>query len=1083
MTTLSEALAQAPNPLIASASPDVGGDGVWLDLDTVHLEARHELMVGLDRARRGYPQFLVLLGDSGIGKSHLLTWLSKQDHAAAQGLLVLVRMPPLPDLAQPFRHALRQLLAALCRKEVSAVPSDQAVAFERPIDRLVWEILYTQACDLLDASRVGSYQGPAVLLKMLGPLCLDAGKRRNLAEFAEDAQKVWPQLEPGLRSYLLSLPTENSIDTAARGVLLQYPYTDRRALCTGWLAGEDLSPKDRDKLSAKQVINNESAAKYVLCSLLRTLVALPGLQLGVLYDQAEQQLERLGLPGITAMAEVISTLHGSGASVLQVLAARPATWAKLNDRAPRSSLAQLKQVGKTVKLSKPEKELLRDLVEQRLKSSLPEALDKPSSVYPLKDADLALGSWPQAADTPQAALATFASLFEDRRRAALPPGTAIRGATAAEAKPRSTAQTLPRTSPPGSAATREADSDAMAKPLPPSATSGSAQWLTGEDDLLVPAGDEVPDSIGARPRSETHFGDSGAVDIGGPTPKAGPRLAPPRETPQSFVADSSPTNLVVAAQSRDVMGKVRGQPPKKAAETTKAAAPAPLSPSFVADSSPTVQALNNDVMGALRSSSAKKSTEAIKPMTQPAFQADSSPTVQALTAEVMEKLRASTAEPKPAAATAGAKKAEPVASKAAVVAAPVKLAETAKVQVGEDGGVPVFEADSSPTVKSVPDEKLLKASREHSRPLGATAPGKPAALSVREAAAAKSEAAVRVASAASAAVVAAKPEKKAESKPTDDSRRATPALRPPAELLQASRPSTAPGKPAASPASTANVAYKEAPEPQSARKVVATPAVAPPPEESVPEELPPSAQSPSMGWLAMASDNDPLAEAIKEAQAELGITPAATPSASASAKPAAKATPTTAAPAAPVAKAAMPATIAVPPPPEAIPTELPPSQDSPSMGWLAMASDPTELPESEPTPAFAAPKAAEPAAPKTTRAGRPMRGTMSLGVVVVNPATTRAANPEPASTVPAAPMARSTQARMPAIRLQTAQSLTAAQVLGALRDRGMMEEWELAQQLAADDTALSRLLATLEDEGRVRIAPSADGGRTVILLD
>ena len=41
----------------------------------------------------------------------------------------------------------------------------------------------------------------------------------------------------------------------------------------------------------------------------------------------------------------------------------------------------------------------------------------------------------------------------------------------------------------------------------------------------------------------------------------------------------------------------------------------------------------------------------------------------------------------------------------------------------------------------------------------------------------------------------------------------------------------------------------------------------------------------------------------------------------------------------------------------------------------------------------------------------------------------------------------------------------------------------VAQQLAADDTALSRLLATLEDEGRVRIAPSADGGRTIILLD
>lgn len=400
----------SPNPFSAQAVQESDGNADLVDIAGLHEGARQTLLRARFRVRAGRPYLAVVVGDEGAGKSHLLWWLRRQS-AASHGLFV--SMGALPDVAQPFRHALKQLVSALCRKD-----SDGRGPFERIIDRLLWEALYAQACDLLDGARIGMYQAPAALLKLLGPLCQDAGRRRELGDFATQAQPLWNQVEPGLRAYLLSLPTEMSIDSAARAVLLQYPYPDRRALCTAWLAGEELNAKDRERISAKQSINNESAAKYVLCALCRLLTGSagasggPGVPLTLTYDQTDAVARELGLPGVQGMAEVVSAIQAQGGATLQVMSCRPDTFRMLVDKGARPGPGQLKSVDDTLQLSKPAVAQLRELVATRAGQS-----------SPLSSSDLDPSSWPQEVATPRAALAYLAGLWANRTGAQAIPTT------------------------------------------------------------------------------------------------------------------------------------------------------------------------------------------------------------------------------------------------------------------------------------------------------------------------------------------------------------------------------------------------------------------------------------------------------------------------------------------------------------------------------------------------------------------------------------------------------------------------------------------------------------------------------------
>jgi hypothetical protein len=1074
MTTLSDALGRAPNPLAVHTAIDSDSGSEWVDLTTLHAEVRQDLWQSCERGRRSRAQVLALVGEPGSGKSHILQWLRQQVTVRSDPNRYLIAMPALPDLAQPFRHALRQLVGALCKRDAageSAADADQAdpaaAELARPIDRLLWQALFTQACDLLDAARIGMYQGPAALLKLLGPMCHDSGRKRSLPSFVAAAQKVWSQVEPGLRSYLLSLPTEMSIDSAARAVFLQFPYAERRALCIAWLAGEELSQKDRERISAKQVINNENAAKHVLCSLVRLLTATPGSQLILIYDQTQQLVEQLGQPGVQAMAEVASAINASGGTCLQVLSLRPATHSQLQERPARSVPGQGRPIDKTLQLGRAVPAQLRELIVARVAAGLAQLADRPSAIYPFNEADLDPKSWPKEADTPRGALMVFAERYAQRRRE-IAPGSDGSGRHATSTADKRPAAGRGKDGPSAPGTSRR----------PPSAQSPSLDFLSMEETGDAPA--LPPQAAGKKPRSLTHAAeeesDSGATTA--PT-----RKGPQRQVP-SFVADSSPT---VQALPKEVVAAALLPTTAKARDLAREAK---ISSSFNADSNPTVQALSNDVMGKVRGPAAPAKRPA-EPISKPPAAA---PTPgRGTPAGVAEKGRGPA--PKPA-ETADKTPSRPTAAAPGGVKAAIDPGTTVKQKV-DLASIPNIEQDSAPTLKRMPDENLIKATREGSRPHSGAILGRITPISAND------------------------------STPIG---RTTPTISPQAALLSATKPSSATVKPGAT-------TEKPATRPPSAK--LPPTEVLPPAPSNVPDPLPPSADSPSMGWLAMASGQDPLADAVKQAQAELKIAaPAAKPVAKPAAKPAGLAEPprpsptstppsapksapapaksaTSAVaapskppaapassaitavpapsnpPAAPVKRAPIPAT--APMPAEAVPTELPPSAESPSMGWLAMASGSSQLEE-----AMAEARSdlkldgsgqrdkGDSGPAKAGRAARPVRD--AGGVVVVNRSTVKAPEPaaaeEPAeNAAPSGQSARSTKARLPAIQLRAAKTVSPSQVLEALSGRGMMEEWQLAQEMGIAPDALVPLLTTLEDEGQVRLMPLGDGQRMVVRID
>lgn len=858
---------------------------------------------------------VALVGDPGSGKSHLLWWLKRQHRPES----LVVSIPALPDLAQPFRFTLKQLVSGLCRVD------KKGAVLERPIDRLLWEVIYTQTYDLLDAARVGMYQGPTAVLKQLGPLCLDGGRKRALADFAEAAQKVWPQIEPGLRSYLLTLPTENSLDATARQVMVQFPYADRRALVTAWLAGEDLAQKDRERIGAKQTINQEATARYVLCSLIRLASVRRPSSVTIVFDQADQLLGQLGQPGLHALADVLGSLHGLSAATLLILSCRPDTFGQFSEKQARPGPSQIKQSMELISLARVSPPMLREVVTARLKSV---SGSSTSGLAPLSESDL---GFLHEVDTPRAAMTRLATVYTERAHAGT---TAAKPVADAKAAP---SAKIPASSKPALAKVESAKVEAVAKST--DATKPvSVKSVTGVASAAKPATDKKAEPVAkSAVKSAAKSSDSATTPV------------------RSHAADAG--DALAAAMVEAQAGKISVEQQRSLTHIDK-----------------------------------------------------SGPTVQR----------------------------EGKSSQASVAAASKQ----------RDGAAPVSRADSGDTVRRVPDESLLAKTRDavlKSGPAKAVEPG-----------AAKTTAApAKSAQVAAVPAKAATPAQKPATTPAPVEK-ATPAAKATSASVKAVTPTE---KPAEKPAPAASKKPEPVAKPEPARA--------------------PSADTPSRAWLDMAGENDPLAEAIAAARAELGPSLSAEPAKPIKARPveplpkgAAKLIPTDFEPTRQIVvpvgeKGGFPDFAALSEPSK---TEMStaPSAESPSVSWLAMAAEEDPFGASEPA-------AAKPAA-------RPVRGTAAMGVVVVKPAAAKAATQGVGGPV-AAPRSggRSTQARIAAVPVPSGGTISPQRILATLDGRSSMAEWQLAEELGVSIDNLSDHLNRMAANGQVRLVPSEDGRMVVPL--
>lgn len=439
--SLTDYLAQMQNPFATAVvtereiySPEI------IDVDSIHREARQALREGIARAaggqrRRGRrSHLLVINGEAGDGKSHLLAWLSRQRFCDFH----FIAVPPLPDAAEPFRHVLRHALACLRRPRPTAPPpqgpdsanthdiplaerlsEDPAGYHESPLSQLVWESLYQQARDLVETARAERYEGGAALPRLLVPLCEDPqsdGRPRGAAAFATLAAPRWAEIAAGLLSYVQGLPSEHPIDLLVRAVLVHYPDPAQRALCTAWLAGEDLGDADLQRLGVKQLLDSEAAARRVLTSLCR-MTAAP---LVLCFDQIEGITDRLQEAGLRGLVEVIRDIYTQGAAC-QVVTCQTTTWAQLGERLLRQIPGRTHQVS----LARLLAEQIRDLVLARLSVGFAAGPPRPFPSYPFAASEIEALARDAGVNNARAALRLFEGEFERRRDLLVQPGQPV----------------------------------------------------------------------------------------------------------------------------------------------------------------------------------------------------------------------------------------------------------------------------------------------------------------------------------------------------------------------------------------------------------------------------------------------------------------------------------------------------------------------------------------------------------------------------------------------------------------------------------------------------------------------------------
>ncbi|MCS6914379.1 MAG: hypothetical protein NZ890_14180 [Myxococcota bacterium] len=410
---LVDVLAHLPNPL----APAVVSDRElhqWPaelpDVASIHPEARRCLLEAVAAAGRGHPQLLLLGGEAGEGKTHLLAWLRR----TLQGRAMFCHLPPLLDPGAPFRHGLRHVLAALCRPDR---PEDPLLG--TPLARHIWSILYAQARDLIDASQLGWYAGPPELPELLHMVCGEQTIPDGFASFAQAAAPLWDRIEAGLNAYLQDLPHEEPFDLALRSVLVQYPRSDKQALCTAWLLGHQLGGDDLARLGVAGRAGTEAEARRLLLALCRTSPAT--LVLG--YDPTELGPDLAHDPRLPALVDLVAAVRLDGGATVQVVACLPpaqdALAAALQAR-PGVHCAQ-------VRLTPLQPEQVRALILARLAAGFDRAdtPPRPDPAYPFTEPELLAQA--EGLCTPRAALLHFAAALDQRRATGVRPAPTAEG--------------------------------------------------------------------------------------------------------------------------------------------------------------------------------------------------------------------------------------------------------------------------------------------------------------------------------------------------------------------------------------------------------------------------------------------------------------------------------------------------------------------------------------------------------------------------------------------------------------------------------------------------------------------------------
>ncbi len=358
--------------LLRQANPfrrTVVGDP-WQDLideSSIHGFVSDELLSNYrDVADSGETRCVLLLGEPGLGKTHLMMRLNRQ--VGTGGLFVYVE--PFGDAGRPFRHILRRIMVSLCRSLDRSGPSN--------LKRFIGHVISKAMAFVFE--KEAPWQGRPLYQKLAN-------------NFRSDPLYVFHYLtQPKTQAMVANRVIEHlqdkypQIDVEFLEVLLRVLTPELEPIARKWLQGVELPDEDLEKLQVSSSITDEDRAFDVVRSV--GCLAAGYHPLVLVFDQIESLRtanESVG-PFVT-LGNAIARLRNYVPSTMVVACCLKEAWVeRLRTHLERSVCDRMEEY--TFTLQTLRKREVTALVAARLDVLAPRK-KRPSPCWPFDDKTLA----------------------------------------------------------------------------------------------------------------------------------------------------------------------------------------------------------------------------------------------------------------------------------------------------------------------------------------------------------------------------------------------------------------------------------------------------------------------------------------------------------------------------------------------------------------------------------------------------------------------------------------------------------------------------------------------------------------------
>ncbi|MHA1974820.1 MAG: hypothetical protein ACTSW1_17615 [Candidatus Hodarchaeales archaeon] len=270
-----------------------------IDVPEINRKATRVVLETLDEVRStGRSGMCMILGDAGVGKTHILARLRK---IAEERDYLFVSVRPLGDLQRIYGHILQEIMISLRKKGQGEEYS--------PLERFIGEVVSRALSDGLPDNPVASSLA---------------------ASFENDPMKIF-KFKPekfystNLRKMAINYLASSSpdIDIQFLEVLFHTLNPTTKATAFKWLSGIEVSEKDLERLGVPDSISTESRA----ISIIQTITALARKPILLSFDQLESIYIRFKRDnGIQLLFDSLTNLYNQCKHVLVLAMVQSIVW-------------------------------------------------------------------------------------------------------------------------------------------------------------------------------------------------------------------------------------------------------------------------------------------------------------------------------------------------------------------------------------------------------------------------------------------------------------------------------------------------------------------------------------------------------------------------------------------------------------------------------------------------------------------------------------------------------------------------------------------------------------------------------------